>query len=304
MNRAIITGATSMIGIALTKELLSRGIEVTAIIRQKSHKKELLPENKLITVTECELEKLSSFVPADKADALFHLAWSGTSHTERDYPSVQQKNIAYTLDAVNLAERAGCSVFLGAGSQAEYGRTSDKLSDKTAVNPDSAYGIAKYAAGKLSRLLCFKLGIKHIWTRILSVYGPHDSSQTMISSSLNSLLHDRPKDYTPCEQVWDYLYVEDAAKALYLAAENGQDGAIYPIGSGEGKPLKEFLDIIGEVTCKKELIKIGTLDYSKNQVMFLCANIENLKRECGFVPEVSFKQGIERTVEWIKKQSV
>lgn len=98
----------------------------------------------------------------------------------------QLQNIQYTLDAVELASRIGCKKFVGAGSQAEYGRVEGVLSASTPVFPENGYGIAKLCAGQMSRILCEQKQIEHIWTRILSIYGPYDGENTMIMSSIEN----------------------------------------------------------------------------------------------------------------------
>ena len=82
------------------------------------------------------------------------------------------------------------------------------------------------------RVECQALGVAHIWTRILSVYGPHDGPATMISGTIRKLLHGEKPALTAGIQQWDYLYAADAAAAFYALAVSGQDGRVYPLGSG------------------------------------------------------------------------
>ena len=119
---------------------------------------------------------------------------------------LQNKNIEYTLDAVELAHHFGCSVFVGAGSQAEYGRVEGKLSDTTPTDPETGYGVAKLCAGRMSRVMCASLGIKHIWARILSVYGPYDGDGSMVTSTLKKMLRGEEPELTAGEQMWDYTF--------------------------------------------------------------------------------------------------
>lgn len=87
---------------------------------------------------------------------------------------LQNYNVIYALDAVELAHCCGCRTFVGAGSQAEYGRFEGKLRPDTPAFPENGYGMAKLCAGEMTRIQAHKYGIKHIWARILSVYGPYD----------------------------------------------------------------------------------------------------------------------------------
>lgn len=304
MKKVIMTGATGMIGVALTKYLIDKDIEVTAICRPNSKKINNLPINKKVRIIECDLENLLELENKLEKDydAFFNLGWKAPFGENRDNTYLQLENIKYTLDATKLAYSIGCKVFIGAGSQAEYGRVDGYLSDKTTVNPTNGYGIAKYAAGKMSRILAKQLGIKHIWTRILSVYGPGDNDYTMIMSAINKLLNGETPQLTKGEQEWDYLYCDDAARALYLMAINGADGEVYTLGSGNHQPLRRYVENIRDIVNKNIILKFGEKPYAENQVMFLCADINKLTNDTGFRPEVSFDDGIKATIDYIKSK--
>ena len=207
-----------------------------------------------------------------------------------------------TLDAVHLANKLGCEVFVGAGSQAEYGKCSDKIAPDTPTFPETGYGIGKLCAGQMSRNLCKQLGIRHVWTRILSVYGPMDQEYTMVMSGIYQLLRGERPVYTKGEQKWDYLYSEDAARALYLAGCKGRDQAIYCVGSGTVRPLCEYILAIRDAVNPEASIGLGEIPYPEGQVMYLQADIETLTKDTGFVPEISFEEGIQRTVQWCRKR--
>ena len=109
-------------------------------------------------------------------DVFYHFAWGGTTGDGRNDCEIQEKNIRYALDAAALAKRFGCSAFVGAGSQAEYGRVEGNLNSQTPAFPENGYGMAKLCAGQMTRLYCRQAGMRHVWTRILSIYGPGDGA--------------------------------------------------------------------------------------------------------------------------------
>ncbi|MDD3412684.1 MAG: NAD(P)-dependent oxidoreductase [Lachnospiraceae bacterium] len=309
IKKVVITGATGMIGCSLIEELLKYNIEVLAIVNPNSPRISRIPKHNKVQVLACRLEDLEQLFMNEKNmdhiyDAFFHLAWSGTIGDGRNDMLLQNRNIKYTLDAVALAKRLSCKVFLGAGSQAEYGRVEEKINSNTPTNPENGYGIAKLCAGQMSRIECEKLGIKHIWVRILSVYGPCDGEATMIISGIRKMLRGEQPEFSKGEQQWDYLYCADAGRALYLAAEKGKDKSIYPIGSGKVRPLSEYIELMENAvkeTKPDARALIGALPYRDKQVMYLCADIEELTKDTGFIPEVSFEEGIKKTVEWCKQ---
>lgn len=305
IKRVIITGGTGMIGQALVRYLLEQNVEVTVLVRKDSKRVQDLPKDKNVQIIDCALDKLSEIgeVLQGRYDVFYHLGWAGTFGEARNDMFLQNKNVEYTLQAVKLAHELGCSVFIGAGSQAEYGRVDgEKLTASLPVFPENGYGIAKLCAGQMSRILAQNYGMRHIWFRILSVYGPYDGEQTMIMSSVIKMLKGEIPEYTPAEQMWDYLYCEDAARAFYLAAQKGKDGAVYCLGSGEARPLREYIEMIRDVINPKIEIKFGTRPYADKQVMYLCADISDLQKDVGFKPYYTFDEGIEKTIGWYKEK--
>ncbi|BBK75640.1 NAD-dependent epimerase/dehydratase family protein [Clostridium butyricum] len=302
MKKVVVTGATGIIGISLIKYLIINSIEVLAICRPKSDKIKNIPKNNLVKIIECDIDNLSSVSERinEKYDTFFHFAWSGTFGDSRNDVYMQNLNIQYTLDAVKLANYLGCDTFIGAGSQAEYGIINQDLSSNTLTNPSTGYGIAKYSAGKLSAIYSKKLNMRHIWVRILSVYGPNDNNYTMIISTINKLLNGERAEFTKAEQMWDYLYCDDAARALYLIAINGIDQRTYILGSGVCKSLKEYIRIITNHIGNGCEVEFGKIPYSENQVMYLCADLLELTKDTGFIPMIDFEEGIQKTIEFCK----
>lgn len=303
MKRVVITGPTGAIGVALIQKLLSENIEVIAVCRSGSRRISRLPVDERLKVVECELAHI--FELTDKidgnVDTFYHFAWDGTFGNTRNDMYLQNNNVKYSLDAVKAAKALNCSKFIGAGSQAEYGRVDGILSPDTPAFPENGYGIAKLCAGRMTRILCEQLGIEHVWTRILSIYGPYDGENTMIMSVINNLLKGNKPSLTKGEQMWDYLFSQDVANAFYLIGENGVSGKTYCIGSGKARPLREYVEIIRDSINTELELGIGEIPYGEKQVMHLQADILALTKDTGFVPQVRFEDGIRKTIEWCKK---
>lgn len=303
MNKVVISGATGAIGIALIKECINNGVEVLVLTHKNSGRNGFLPKSSLVTLLNCDLEDLSSIGNQieQKYDVFYHLAWNGGA--KRDDVELQLKNIQYSLDAVKLAAQIGCKKFVGAGSQAEYGFTDVKLNENVPTFPQNAFGASKLYSGYMSRFLAQQNGMEHIWTRILSVYGPYDGRHTMIISSIVSMLRGEKTKFTKAEQMWDFLYSDDAGKAMFLLGKNGKNGKTYAIGSGNARPLKEYIfEMRDEINPILEL-GMGELPYSPTQTKYLCADINPLTEDAGFIPTTDFKEGIIKTINWVRERN-
>jgi len=303
IKSAVITGPTGTIGNALIELLLSKGIEVYAVIRPGSTRAAAFPIHEKLHIVACvaaEYNRLPDLIPAD-IDAFFHLAWAQTIGAGRNDMPSQINNIRYAIDAVNAAAKLDCRVFVGAGSQAECGRVEGFIRQDTPCFPENGYGMAKLCAGEMTRVECEKLGIDHIWMRVLSIYGPYDGEKTMIMSVIRSLLRGEKPALTAGEQQWDYLYCRDVAKGFYCAAESGVSGKIYPLGSGTARPLREYVEILRDQINPVLPLGFGEVVYAPKQVMHLQADISALQQDTGFQPAWSFENGIAETIEWVKK---
>jgi nucleoside-diphosphate-sugar epimerase len=303
MKRVIITGATGAIGVALIQEFITRRIEVLVLCRKGSRRNQNIPVHPLVETICCPLEQLADLQnnTGKTYDTFYHLAWEGTMGSARDDMYLQNRNVRFTMDAVNVAQRFGCKTFVGAGSQAEYGRVEGVINGETPTFPENGYGIAKLCAGQMSRIVCGQKNIRHIWARILSIYGPYDQPNTMVMSTIGKLLQGETPALTKGEQKWDYLYSKDAARALVLLAEHGVNGKTYCIGSGKAIPLITYAKQIRDAIDKNAALGIGEIPYSPKQVMYLCADISDLTEDTGFTPVYTFGEGTFDTVTWYKQ---
>lgn len=315
MKRVIITGPTGTVGMALVEYLSNKKIQTIAVVRADSARKRQIKETELVAVVECALAEMADLPwrvwntvkqkgwdENQPVDVFYHFAWEGTFGDCRNDMQLQLRNISCALNAVDAAAELRCSLFIGAGSQAEYGRYEGRLNAKVPAFPENGYGMAKLCAGQMTRVRCGQKGIRHIWARICSVYGPYDGSGTMVMDILGKLLAGVHTSCTKGEQLWDYLYSKDAAEMLYRLGCCGVSGKTYCLGSGTARPLREYIEIMRDSIAPDAEIGFGEVAYSDNQVMHLCADITELQQDTGFEVQYHFREGIRETIDWIKRK--
>ena len=151
-----------MIGVAFIEACISKGHEVLAILQKDSKNIGRIPTSGLVKMKYASLDQYDEIIVEDeKYDAFYHFAWAFTSREGRNNVVGQEKNIRYTLDAVYLAHRYGCNLFVGAGSQSEYGFVDGIINSDNPLNPTVPYSIAKASSYWMSKQLCHSLGMKH-----------------------------------------------------------------------------------------------------------------------------------------------
>lgn len=302
MKRVIITGASGPLGAIIARKCLSRGLEVLAIVRPGSQRISNIPQDPKVRIVEHSASELSSLELGEDSpyDACIHLAWMHTDSIGRSNPRFQANNIPMTLDVAEFAKRMGCRVMVAAGSQAEYGRLSGVADEEMPENPLVPYGMAKVAACRLLMEYGRQHDMRVNWMRIFSVYGPYENEYVLTSYVIRTLLEKREPELTPCEQLWDFLYTEDVARAFLDVAEKAKKSGIYCLGSGEARPLREYVETIRDEIDPALPLGIGKKPYGAGQIMHLQADIGKLTREIGFAPQIPFREGARRTIEWYR----
>jgi len=302
--RIIVTGATGLLGIALIDLLLGKNMQVTALVRRGSERTSFLPQSPLLTTIEADLSQLEELAEKlnGKYDTFFHLGWTNTANRiQRGDFKAQLLNVGYALDAVELAHAIGCSVFIGAGSQSEYGDAEGTITEFTPTNPTEPYGMAKLSASLFCKQLCSKYSIRFGWLRIISMFGFYDRETTFVSHIIKELSNNRSPKLTKCEQIWDYIYSKDAALAFWLMAERCTHGATYPLSSGSFMMLREYAEIIRDAVSPDLPLGFGEIPYPPGQKMNMTADINPLIRNLSFKPSYTFEQAIAEMIESAKR---
>lgn len=295
--RVIMTGATGFIGSAILAELLARGDRVTVLLRPDSSRERLAGLNGFESLTYTELldEEIVSALRDSSPDIFIHCAWRGVGGQDRNEAFQITDNLPMTLDAVELAAASGCRQWIGLGSQAEYGNQNRRLAEDAPLRPTTVYGKAKLAAGVAARALCEANGIAGSWLRVFSTYGPADAPHWFLPYVIQEFLAGRAPKLTKCEQLWDYLYVEDAARAVCVIAD-GTTGGVFNLGSGSSRPLSDYIESIRNALGTSIEPLYGAVAYRPDQVMHLEANITRLTEATGWIPVVSLEQGIRNII--------
>lgn len=313
MKKIVVTGATSMIGVALIEECIKNGVEVHAILRPNSTRVDRIIHNERVHYHYSPIEDYLNIqdIPSD-CDVFYHFAWLGTDRQNRNDPEIQSLNIKYALDAVNLAKKCGCSKFIGAGSQAEYGPCDTLINEKTLHNPVTAYGAAKYASSVLCKKLCDNLNISFIWGRIFSVYGPHDNSYTMLMYAIDCFKKGITAKFSEGNQLWNFLYESDAGAIFYkFGVENISSGE-YPVASEKSIPLREYLNILidcypdkvnyvfgNSANASSNNLQQSISSSGSNKVFSLNVDASKTFDSIRSHTKVSFKDGITNTINTI-----
>ncbi|EJN12831.1 nucleoside-diphosphate-sugar epimerase [Bradyrhizobium sp. YR681] len=297
--RVFVTGASGFLGSYLVADLVARGHEAAVLLRPESASWRLDEVNdRLHVIPGCleDLDGLRGPLAAFAPEAVVHMAWRGVAGADRNSP-VQAANVPDTVGLAELAAAAGAKIFVGAGSQAEYGPYDRAIHEDDIPRPTTLYGMAKLAAGSMAMRLCEERGLRAAWLRIFSTYGPRDADYWLIPSMIRNLRSGQHMALTACEQRWGFLHARDAASAFRLAITHDSARGIFNVGSPEAPPLRETVTRLRDLVDPAASLGFGELAYRPDQVMILAADVSRMLA-LGWKPEVSLDEGLRETVDW------
>lgn len=290
----MITGASGLLGHWLVKVFATnKNYEVHAVI---SGRREYTFEEGVIVeqVDLLDANRTKELLDSVEPDILCHLAWA----LENSKFTRNEKNIDWIIASLNIMKyfkQISGQVLLFAGSSSEYGQGERGFSEHESDTSYSLYGASKKAFEEIAIAFCRENGIKFIGTRIFSIYGPGDDRLgSALPTLMKSMILGEKFECKSPYNVWDYIYVEDCARALYELIENGCNG-IYNVGSGNPVMMKDIVTLSAKLAGREDLIKFNT----DNKIgLYLLGDISKIEREIGFKCRIPLEEGLLRTIEW------
>ena len=141
----------------------------------------------------------------------------------------------------------------------------------------------------------------HIWGRIFSVYGKHDNDATMLTYAIDSFLKDEDAFFSSGEQMWDYLFEDDAGEYLYRLGEYVKEDGVFCIANGCSRPLKDYIFDVGAIMNKTHLIHLASTG-DGDPSYGLVSDTSALEQATLYKPRVSFSEGIKVIIDYKTKE--
>ena len=302
MKTAIVTGASGFVGGAVLRELLAYDYKVYAVVREG--RETTLPDNAHCIPVCCDLSDIASLaekIPAGEASVCYHFAWAGVAPEQRSDTRLQLDNAQWTVDCLRASKDLGCSRFVNAGSIMEHETMAAAYTQGNKPGLGYIYGGGKVAAHTMCMSVAASIGIELVWSSITNTYGVGECSSRLVNSTIQKCIRGETPQFTAGTQNYDFVYIDDVARAFRLIGENGKPFHEYLIGSSTARPLREFLLEMKTAIAPEMDFIFGDIPFTGINLplsRFDCAETE---RDTGFRAEVGFGEGCRRTYEWWKK---
>jgi UDP-glucose 4-epimerase len=298
-HRALVTGGAGFIGARLVRELLAAGWQVCVLDDFSVGRPEDLvfagDAVHLVTANVADAGAVEAVVLEWRPTVVFHLAGLHfIPDCERNPVRAIQTNVVGTLRVLDGARRARCRlVFASTGDV--YASATEPHAESAPLAPGSLYGVTKMVGEQLVGEAIAQ-GAAHRIARLFNVYGPGDRTPHVLPDIVNSLAQRGALELGRLDPVRDYVYVDDAARALMMLAEYDGPERIVNIGSGEGRSVRQLVDAVLDVHGAQVPVRTDPGKVREIERPVLVADARLARTALGWRPQTAFREGIERTV--------
>lgn len=299
MKKAIVTGANGFVGGATLRELLNNGYEVWAIGHQDHFSN--VPEDSMVYKISCDLEGMKDLpnkISVGEYDLFYHFAWAGSAGAARANTALQLKNVQWTLDALRAAKELGCRRFVCAGSIVEHEAVAAAYTQGNRPGLGYIYGSGKLAAHAMCMPVAAALGIELVWPEITNAYGIGERSPRLVNTTIQKCIRGEAPQFTAGIQNYDFVYIDDVARAFRLIGENGKPFHEYLIGSSTARPLRQFLEEMQQAIAPELTFAFGDVPFTGVDLPLSRFDCTETEQDTGFRAQVGFAEGCKRTCDW------
>ena len=304
----LVTGASGFIGTHLVRALLLEEATVHAIRRNPASQTRLpLDGIQWHSGDILDPGSLSRAVTAARPEVVFHLAAYGTTFDQREPSLSVRVNVEGSWNLWDALGDATVRV-VHTGSCGEYGQAKGQVAESALCEPTWLYPATKNASVTILSTLGRESGREVVSLRPFGPYGSADDPRRVIPHTILSLLRGETVKVTAGEQLRDYAHVDDQVQAFVSAGivPLPRTGAIYNVGSGEIVNLRKVLTAIADAVGGDALSRVafGAVPYRASEVWEMCCDISAARRDLGYAPKISLREGIGRTVEWYRERLI
>ena len=276
------------------------------------------PNYRFVKMDICDFKAFYQLMQDEKIDGIIHLA--AESHVDRsikDPFTFARTNVMGTLSLLQAAKLYWESLPEGYEGKRFYHISTDEVygslefndelfTEQTPYSPHSPYSASKASSDHFVRAYHDTYGLPTIVTNCSNNYGPYQFPEKLIPLFINNIRHRKPLPvYGKGENVRDWLYVEDHARAIDIIFHKGKVAETYNIGGfNEWKNIdliKVMIRTVDRILGNAEGASLDLITYVSDRLGHdarYAIDSSKLQRELGWEPSLQFEEGIEKTVRW------
>lgn len=306
-DRILVTGGAGFIGSALVRRLVEEEHDVFVYDNFSSgilsNVKDIINRDHIIR-GEVESWKLTKSVSNIKPDLVFHLAADPYIPLSYEYPErFMRANFQGTFNVIMACRAFRVRRILHFSTSEVYGSAQTvPMSENHPMSPHSVYAVSKVAADNLCRVLAKEQEVPVVVIRPFNTYGPRETHPYVIPEIISQLARSKNLVLGNLEARRDFTYVDDIVRAVVmLAYREGLEGEVINIGTGTDYSVREIAEKVGlimrggDIAISVEKSRLRPYDVPR----LICDN-SKLNHLTGWRPEITFGEGLKRTVDWYR----
>jgi dTDP-glucose 4,6-dehydratase len=323
MKNILVTGGAGFIGSHLVRLLVNKypnyhivNMDVLTYAGNLDNLKDIesMENYTFVKCDICDIEKVKQVFADHKIDSVIHLA--AESHVDRsieDPFSFAQTNVMGTLSLLQAAKafwngNFTNKLFYHVSTDEVYGSLGEEgfFTETTSYDPHSPYSASKASSDHFVRAFADTYGLPTIISNCSNNYGSYQFPEKLIPLFINNIVHNKPLPvYGKGENVRDWLFVNDHARAIDVIFHDGKLGETYNIGGFNEWKNIDLINVMIKTVDRLLGRKVGA---SENLITYVtdraghdlryAIDSSKLKDELGWQPSLQFEEGIEKTVAW------
>lgn len=308
--KILLLGAAGFIGTNLTIELAKNAEnEITLVDRCRDFFNPIVNINlKNIRIVESGLTVDMDFDSILKnQEVVYHLVSTTVPTTSNQHISQELvSNVVFSANLFEACIRCGVKkvVFISSGGTV-YGKEVDcPLKEKTATNPISSYGVQKVTIEKLLYLYRYMYGLDYRIIRLANPYGPYQRPNGVLGSvttfTYKALKGDEITVYGDGSVVRDFIYIDDAIRAIMKIAKGENKHRTFNLGCGYGTSIKQVLETIEKALGKS--MNVSYIEGRKVDVPVNYLDISRYEKYYGALNPISLEEGVKKTADFMKHE--
>lgn len=312
-KQVLVTGAGGFIGSHLVEQLTVEGAQVRAFVRYNSRGDRgllgLLPPElqQSIEVQSGDFRELSTIIDAMQGVShVFHLgALIAIPYSYVHPAEVIETNIIGTLNVLLAARELGVGRVVHTSTSEVYGTALQVPIDEShPLQGQSPYSASKIGADKIAESFHLSYNLPVVTLRPFNTYGPRQSTRAVIPTIISQALTQDIVRLGNLDAKRDLTYVSDTVDGFLMAGEtSGIEGSTFNLGCGAEITIGELAEKIIKIINRSVEIDIDPtrIRPEKSEVQRLLSDNKKAQAALGWIPKVTFDQGLRFTIEWISK---
>lgn len=304
----LLVGASGFIGAKMYYSLANIRKDVFVISKhaKQSWRLSFADPTHLINLDILDFETLKEFIDNLKPKTVFNFSAYGSYSRQTDASRIYQTNYIGVFNLINTLQDSGCSAFVQAGTQSEYGLNCKGPKETDELSPNSDYSVSKIGVSYMLKYYGKLFNFPGVNLRLYSVYGPFEERDRLIPNLISNCLEGKFPNLVNKDISRDFVYIDDCNSAFVKAALTAcktNPGISINIATGKKTTLEEVAQMAKKLFKIKKEPTFGSMASRKWDLVDWYGNPDFSKKILGWEAKTDFLQGLQFTAEWERKSS-